>query len=79
MTDEIYEITYETEMGSGLIRLDCSCTEFDEKLRIIEQSLADNHAKNIVYLRRSRRADDFPVDEHIYEQQMLPGTEELFK
>lgn len=63
MLNEIYEITYKTEVGTGTMRLDCSAENFEETLRVVEQALADSHAKDINYLRRPRRADDFPIDE----------------
>lgn len=63
MLNEIYEITYKTKLGSGIIRLDCSADGFEEKLRVVEQVLADSHAKDIVYTRRPRKADDFPIDD----------------
>ncbi|MCM1322826.1 MAG: hypothetical protein NC218_01435 [Acetobacter sp.] len=63
MLNEIYEIRYTTGIGNGIIRLDCSAEGFDEKLRVVEQVLADSHAKDITYTRRPRRADDFPIDD----------------
>lgn len=68
MTNEIYEITYTTEGGEGIIRLDCDSPEFEDTLRVVEQTLADTHAKNIVYTKRLRRADDFPADDFKAEQ-----------
>ena len=72
MADEIYEITYSTQGGGyGIIRLNCEEPQFKETLRLIEQNLADTHAKNIVYNRRLRKADDFPVDKVDTEQLSL--------
>lgn len=77
MADEIYEISYDTKNGSGLIKLNCNSEKFEENLRVIEQTLANNGVKNIVYVKRFRNDDDEVFEDVVCEQQMLPGMEEL--
>lgn len=58
MLDRVYEITYTVNGTPARILLNYDADDFRQKLRVVEQALANSHAEDIVYLLRKATAQD---------------------